>query len=135
MTRSARAARASTTLPFPSSPQWPPTTAVTDITCSLASLRGAKRRSNLLRRGRLLRPFGPRSDSGFAQPLCHILDLACHVPLELPEPLAQIRIARSQHLHSQNGGGARTPRTARHGRHRHTRRHFHTAEQRVPPAQ
>src|SRR5207245_9860837 len=107
MTRSALAARASTTLPFPSSPQWPPTTAVTGITCSLMSLRGAKRRSNLLRRGRLLRPFGPCNDSGFAQPLCRILNLPSHLALELPEPLAQTRLARTQHLHSQNGGVAR----------------------------
>src|SRR5213083_247133 len=128
MTRLAPAARASTTLPLPSSPQWPPTIAVTGIPCSFLSLRAATRRSNLLGRRRLLRPFGPRNDSWLVRSLGSFLNLARHLRLELPQPLSQLGIMGGQHLHGQNGGVAGAPWTDGDRRHRHPRGHLYRGE-------
>src|SRR5439155_18507891 len=111
MTRLAPPAWASTTSPLPSSPQWRPTIAVTGIPGSFLSLRAATRRSNLLGRRRLLRPFGPRNDSWLVRSPGLLLNLARHLRLELPQPLSQLGIMSGQHLHGEDGGVAGAPRT------------------------
>src|SRR5438309_9685800 len=103
MTRLAPAARASTTLPLPSSPQWPPTIAVTGIPCSFLSLRAATRRSNLLGRRRLVGPLGPRNESWLVRSLGSLLNLARRRRLELLRPLSQLGITACQHLSGTNG--------------------------------
>src|SRR5436309_13285800 len=109
MTRLAPAARASTTLPLPSSPQWPPTIAVTGIPCSFLSLRAATRRSNLLGRRRWLRPFGPRNDWWVVRSRCCLLTLARQLRLALPARLSQVGGMGGPHLHGESVGGAGAP--------------------------
>src|SRR5207247_10390871 len=132
MTRLAPAARASTTLPLPSSPQWPPTIAVTGIglSCSRAAHRTGRTVSPVFPVYPVsLRPH-PRVP-GFPRSLVPglLLNLARHLRFELPQPLSQLGIMRGQHLHGEDGGVAGVPWTDGDRRHRPSGGHLYRGDQ------
>src|SRR5947209_1072605 len=141
MTRLAPAARASTTLPLPSSPQWPPTIAVTGIglSCSWAAHRTGRTVSPVFPVFPVfpvypvypvsLRPH-PRVPA-FPRSLVPglLLNLARHLRFELPQPLSQLGIMSGQHLHGEDGGVAGAPWTDGDRRHRHPGGHLYRGEQ------
>src|SRR2546425_11963708 len=129
MTRLAPAARASTTWPLPSSPQWPPTIAVTGIglSCSRAAHRTGRTVFPVYPVSLRPPPRVPALLRSLVPGL--LLNLARHLRFELPQPLSQLGIMSGQHLHGEDGGVAGAPRTDGDRRHRHPGGHLYRGEQ------